>query len=81
MMLNLLIQFAYVLYLSYKTLVTLQNIKLTLWKYTILIVILSVIRSASGDVLISRAAYMTTHRDMFFHPIPLTLELHLSPYC
>jgi len=62
--LSLLIQFAFLMYYSFKASAISQNKKLTLCKYSILIVLLSVICSASFilvDVLISRVAYRMMH--------------------
>jgi len=62
--LSLLVQFAYLMYQSFKASETLQNKRSTLCKYAIFIALLSVICSTSGilvDVLISRAAFRTTH--------------------
>jgi len=62
--LSLLMQFAFLMYHSFKASAISQNKKLTLCKYSIFIVLLSVICSASVilvDVLISRAAYRIIH--------------------
>jgi len=62
--LSLLIQFAFLMYHSFKASTISQNKKLALCKYSILIVLLSVICSASVilvDVIISRVTYRIIH--------------------